>query len=110
MPASGSIGPVSGGNEPSSPREYGCSELAKSSGDSASSTISPAYMIATRFANSSSSDRSCVMNSTAKPSSRCSCWSSCRISRWTTTSSAVVGSSMITSSGSSASAIAMITR
>ena len=50
------------------------------------------------------------MKRTAKPRSRLSasiCW---RISRWTTTSSAVVGSSMITSSGSSASAIAMITR
>ena len=50
------------------------------------------------------------MNSTAKPSSACSSRICCRISRWTTTSSAVVGSSMITSSGRSASAIAMTTR
>jgi hypothetical protein len=33
-----------------------------------------------------------------------------RMSRWTTTSSAVVGSSMMTTSGSTASAIAIITR
>ena len=37
----------------------------------------------------------------------CTCW---RISRWTTTSSAVVGWSKITSSGRRASAIAMTTR
>ena len=37
----------------------------------ACSTISPAYMIAIRCANSNSSERSCVMKSTAKPSSRC---------------------------------------
>ena len=39
------------------------------------------------------------MKSTAKPSSVCSSRICCRISRCTTTSSAVVGSSMITSSG-----------
>ena len=50
------------------------------------------------------------MNSTAKPNSRLSASICCRISRCTTTSSAVVGSSMMISSGLSERAIAMITR
>ena len=50
------------------------------------------------------------MKRTANPSVRCSSWISCRISRWTTTSSAVVGSSITISPGSSASAIAITTR
>ena len=50
------------------------------------------------------------MKSTANPKSRLSASICCRISRWTTTSSAVVGSSITMSSGRSASAIAMITR
>ena len=50
------------------------------------------------------------MNSTEKPSRSLSSKISARISRCTTTSSAVVGSSMITTSGSAASAIAIITR
>ncbi len=49
------------------------------------------------------------MNTTAKPSSWRSRSTSWRISRWTTTSSAVVGSSMIISCGSSASAMAIMT-
>jgi len=50
------------------------------------------------------------MNRTANPKSCFSastCW---RISRWTTTSRAVVGSSMMIISGFSESAMAMITR
>ena len=50
------------------------------------------------------------MKRTAKPKSRFSASTSWRISRWTTTSSAVVGSSRMMSSGLSASAIAMMTR
>ena len=50
------------------------------------------------------------MNSTANPSRSRSSISSSRISRWVTTSSAVVGSSMITICGSRARAIAIITR
>ncbi len=63
-----------------------------------------------RSASSSSSDRSWVMNRIAKPSCARSWATSVRISRCTTTSSAVVGSSMITTSGSTASDIAIITR
>ena len=58
-----------------------------------------AYMIAIRSLSSTRSERSCVMKSTANPSSRCSSLIWSRISRWTTTSSAVVGSSMRSSSG-----------
>ena len=50
------------------------------------------------------------MNRTENPRRSLSSKISDRISRWTTTSSAVVGSSMITTSGSAASAIAIITR
>ena len=67
-------------------------------------------MIAMESAISMSSDRSWVMNRTAKPSRSRSPASSSRISRWVTTSRAVVGSSMITSCGSSASAMAIMTR
>jgi hypothetical protein len=74
------------------------------------STSRPAYMTATESAISTSSDRSWVMNSTAKFSSWRSLMSSSRISRWVTTSSAVVGSSMITTDGFSASAAAISTR
>ena len=110
MPVIRTSGPVSGGNELSSPCVYGCFASAKRSRAAAVSTISPAYMIPIRSANSTSRERSCVMKSTAKSSSRFRASNCCRISRWTTTSSAVVGSSRITSSGLSARAIAMITR
>ncbi len=50
------------------------------------------------------------MSSSAMPISRCSCFSSSRICAWMVTSSAVVGSSAISRSGSLASAMAIITR
>jgi ABC-type glutathione transport system ATPase component len=67
-------------------------------------------MIAIRLENSTSSDRSCVMKMTEKPSRSRSSISWPRICRCITTSSAVVGSSMISTCGSRASAIAIITR
>ena len=73
--------PVSGGKDAISPDVYGWAGRANSSDAAASSTMSPEYMIAIRFENSTSSDRSWVMKSTAKPISRCSSWSCCRISR-----------------------------
>ncbi len=102
--------PVSGGNDAMSPAVYGCAGLANSSDALASSTMSPEYMIAIRSENSTSSDRSWVMKSTAKPISRCRNAISWRISRWTITSRAVVGSSSSKSSGPSAIAIAITTR
>ena len=89
---------------------YGCRGARNSSGALACSTMCPAYMIEIESAISSSSDRSCVMNSTANPSRSRSAASSSRISRWVTTSRAVVGSSMMTICGSSASAIAIMAR
>jgi hypothetical protein len=53
---------------------------------------------------------SCVMKRIEKPSWSFSSTICARMSRWTTTSSAVVGSSMMTTSGSVASAMAIITR
>ena len=103
-------GPCKAGNELSSPSEYGCRGARKIALASARSTSRPAYMTAMESAISTSRDRSCEMNSTAKPSRSRSVMSSSRISRWVTTSSAVVGSSMITTDGSSASAVAIITR
>src|SRR5581483_7812510 len=110
IPVRRARGPRSGGNDSIRPTVYGCRARLRSSAAGAASTTSPAYMIATRWASSSRSERSCVMKRTAKPRSACRSLICCRISRCTTTSSAVVGSSMITSSGCSASAIAMITR
>ena len=50
------------------------------------------------------------MSSMAMPSSRCSDFRSSRICAWMVTSSAVVGSSAISRSGSLASAMAIMTR
>ena len=55
-----------------SPRVYGWrGARVQPRGAAPLSTISPAYMIAIRCANSISSERSCVMKRTAKPKSRC---------------------------------------
>ena len=66
--------PVSSRARPAQRRErlqqpslYGCSESVYRSADRASSTIRPPYMIAIRSENSTSSDRSCVMNRTENP-------------------------------------------
>ena len=72
--------------------------------------ISPAYMMAMRSLISTSSDRSCVMKMMEIPRRRRTASISCKIWRCTTTSSAVVGSSITTSLGSSASAMAITTR
>ena len=51
-----------------------------------------------------------MISSSASPRSRCNCCSSRRMPAWTVTSRAVVGSSAISSAGSQASAIAIMTR
>ena len=61
------------GTTAGAPACTGCRGSARAARPVASSTISPAYMIAIRCAISSSSERSWVMKSTEKPSSR---WSS----------------------------------
>ncbi len=110
MPVIRSRGPCSPGNECSKPYEYGWRGLTYSCPAGADSTILPAYITAIVSAISISSDRSWVMNRTANPSSARRSVSSSSISRWVTTSSAVVGSSMIKSFGRSARAIAIVTR
>ena len=110
IPDSFTRGPCSFGNEVSRPLVYGWAARTWICSRAPDSTTWPAYMITTRSAISSSSERSWVMNRTEKPRRSLSSKISDRISRCTTTSSAVVGSSMITTSGSAASAIAIITR
>ncbi len=67
-------------------------------------------MTTTRSAICATTAMSCVMNITAVPVSRFNRSISARISAWIVTSSAVVGSSAISSRGSHASAIAITTR
>jgi len=62
------------------------------------------------FARAIASSRSCVMNSTPIPCLFCNSMMSLRICACVVTSSAVVGSSAISSAGSRASAMAIITR
>ena len=65
----------------------------------ASSTLRPAYITITRCAVSATTPRSWVIRMSAVPSSRCSSRISSRICAWMVTSSAVVGSSAISSLG-----------
>jgi hypothetical protein len=67
-------------------------------------------MTQTRSAIFFTMPRSCVMNSMAMPMRACKSLRSLRICACTVTSSAVVGSSAMKSSGSLASASAIITR
>src|SRR5260221_274143 len=52
------------------------------------SVTRPRYITTTSSAMLATTPRSCVMSSTAMPSSPCSCWMSCRICAWMVTSSA----------------------
>ncbi len=84
-----------------------CEEVASTS---AISTISPAYMTLMRSQMSAATARSWVTNSIAMPNSSCRSRKRSRISCCTVTSSAVVGSSAISSDGLQLSARAMATR
>jgi hypothetical protein len=70
----------------------------------------PVCITTTWSAISETTPKSCVMNSTAVPRRCCSSRISARICACVVTSSAVVGSSAISSTGSSTSAQAIITR
>src|SRR3712207_2855939 len=70
----------------------------------------PAYCTTTRCAVSATTPMSCVMRTSAMPVSFWSASSRSRICAWMVTSSAVVGSSAISSFGRQAMAIAIITR
>ena len=98
------------GKAPSNASVYGCSGRSKRSFTDACSTICPPYMTTMSSADSATTPMSCVIRIIAiswawRRSSRRSSTAAC-----TVTSSAVVGSSAITSLGSQESAIAIITR
>ena len=83
---------------------------ANSASTAARSTISPAYMTATSSQISATTPRSWVIRMMAAPLAACSSRIRSRICAWMVTSSAVVGSSAISSCGSQASAMAIMTR
>ena len=103
-------GPPTWAKPESSRSVYGCCGEARTSRTGPCSAICPAYMIATRSQVSAITERSCVISRSARPRSRRSSSSSCRIWPWVITSSAVVGSSPMISSGPQASASAIMTR
>ena len=99
----------------SAPRRAGpaCRDAAgerNSSATGASSTLRPAYITITRSAISATTPRSWVISMIAAPTRRFRSRIRSRICAWIVTSSAVVGSSAISSFGLQASAIAIITR
>ena len=98
------------GIEWSSPTVYGCEGRANSSTVVAVSTMNPAYITLIRWVIPATTPRSWVIRMSAVPASVVRRWSSSRTCAWIVTSSAVVGSSAMSSFGSSASAIAIITR
>ena len=102
--------PATRGTAPSSPIVYGCCGAANSSSTGASSTLRPAYMTTTRSARSATTPRSWVISTIAVPSRSRSPRITSSTPAWIVTSSAVVGSSAISTSGSQAIAIAIITR
>ena len=108
---SGTCGPRMDGKASSRPWLYGCSGRVEHLRWSAPSSATwPAYITASRSEKWLTSDMSWVTKMIANPSSRCSSLI-CTISeRWATTSSAEVGSSMMTSSGVNSMAIAIIAR
>ena len=89
-------------------RDGAASGTARATG--ASSTLRPAYITMTRSATSATTPRSCVIRMMAAPTRRLRSRIRSRICAWMVTSSAVVGSSAISSFGLQASAIAIITR
>ncbi len=98
------------GMEPISPRVYGWWGSRYRDTTSVCSTISPAYMTATRSHISATTPRSWVMRMMAVPVWSRSSRMRSRIWAWMVTSRAVVGSSAMSSSGSQARAMAIITR
>ena len=110
MPVSISTVVSTRGTEASRPRVYGWLGAAKHALIGARSTMRPPYMTCTRSQNSATTPRSWVIMRIETPSSSDSSLSNFRIWSWMVTSSPVVGSSAISSAGSPASAVAIITR
>src|SRR5438874_1815197 len=98
------------GREPSRPHVYGMCGRRKIESTDPCSTTSAAYMTTTSSAVSATTPRSWVMMMIALSNSSWSLFIRFRICAWVVTSSAVVGSSAISRSGSLISAIAIITR
>ena len=98
------------GMERSRPAVYGCAGWRNSVRTGACSTTRPAYITTTASQLSATTPRSWVMSMTAMPALGLQPLSSSRICAWIVTSSAVVGSSAMSSSGLHASAMAIITR
>jgi hypothetical protein len=98
------------GIDASSPLVYGCAGERRIDRTGPCSTMRPAYITATRSAVSAMTPRSCVMSSRPIPNSCFISRSRSSICACTVTSSAVVGSSAMTSGGRQASATANMTR
>ena len=105
-----SRGPVSRGFAASRARVYGCAAVANSVRAGPRSTGSPAYSTSASSHTVRASRRSCVMNSTAVPCAACIRRSRAMTVACVVTSSAVVGSSAISSAGLDAKASAISTR
>ena len=103
-------GRSSRGIERSRPRVYGWRGSANSGAAGPRSTMVPAYITLTRVACRATTPMSCVISSIAAPSARCRSAIKSRLWACVVTSSAVVGSSAISTRGCAASAIATITR
>src|SRR6266545_3962258 len=109
--ASGIVrGPRISGKAPTRPWVYGCFGSAKTSTVLPVSIVFPAYMIVTWSHVSARTDRSWLIKIIERFSSLRRRSRRSRICAWIITSSAVTGSSAITSFGLHASAIAIITR
>ena len=98
------------GTAPSRPMVYGMAGWSKMESTSAFSTGRPAYMTTMSSATPAITPRSWVMKMTAAPVSRWALRSTSSTWAWIVTSSAVVGSSAMITSGSLAMAMAIITR
>ena len=101
---------LSRGMEASSAWVYGWRMCRNRVPVSVASTIRPAYITWTRSACPAITPMSCVISSMAMPRRSFRSCSRVRICAWMVTSSAVVGSSAMSSFGSQLSAIAIITR
>ncbi len=108
--ASRSLRRPSRGIDESSPWVYGSRGSRKIASTGACSRTCPAYMTTTRSHTSATTPRSGVMSTIALPSRRRSSASRSRICAWIVTSSAVVGSSAMSRSGSQERALAIMTR
>src|SRR5581483_2300378 len=98
------------GSDASSPFVYGCSGASKIRRTEPTSTTWPAYMTTTRCASLATTPRSWVIQTTVMPLSSCMRRTRAMICCWIVASSAVVGSSAISSRGERARAMPIITR